>query len=139
MNLESTDAVAGTNWRIASIETPKVTTHAIFRPSKPPIAFGVDGVYDHRLATQLIRTIELSEIPEDSCSAAPLAKTANGFDTLVAIHGSDRHFICGWWIDEPDFIHLVPVYACELGPDNRFHYDRVRRYTQVSARYRWLD
>lgn len=131
MNLESTEPFAGTNWRVATIETPKVSTHAVFRPSKPPVAFGVNGSLDKELAAQLIQAIELSEIPKDSFTAAPLATTVNGFDTLVGIHGGDRRFVSGWWIDTPDLIHLVPVFSCELGPSNYFDYDRVRRYINV--------
>ena len=131
MNLEHTDEIVDTEWRIASIETPAITTHAIFRPSSPPIAFGVNGDFDKQLATQLIQSIEQSDIPEGSCAANPLATKFKEFDTLVAIHGVDRRFVKGWWIDEPDLIHLVPVYSSEIGPDDRFHYDRMRHYMNI--------
>ena len=100
MNLDHTEPFANTEWRVTSIETPATTTHAVFRPSSPPIVFGVDGALQADLATQLIHAIERCHIPTNSCQSSDLRPQVNGLDKLVAVLGPDRHFLRGWHIDQ---------------------------------------
>ncbi|GAA5505222.1 hypothetical protein [Novipirellula caenicola] len=131
MNLDHTEPFANTEWRVTSIETPAITTHAVFRPSTPPVTFGVNGQMQADLVTQFIHAIEHADIPVESCGSTDLKPSVNGFDKLVAVLGSDRHFLRGWHIDQPDFIHVIPVFTCELDPDGCFHYDRLRGHVNV--------
>jgi hypothetical protein len=131
MQLDFAEPFADTGWHVSSLETPAFAIHAVFRLSTPRVGFGMKGQIDIRLARQLIKSIDESTIPHNSFSTEQLARPVKGFDFIAAICGSDRQFARGWRIDSSDFVHVIPVFPCELTPDNHFPYERLRRLTDL--------
>lgn len=120
MNIVGSRQYADTDWQIVRSVTKVSTLHALYKPSAPPVAFGVEGKLDDEMVGRMISFLgELAPEARIDGSFRPAPNRLGAFDGFSFVSGKDRRFLCGWTGAEAEITHAFPVYRCELDGQDR--------------------
>ncbi|WP_156401109.1 hypothetical protein [Duganella sp. Root1480D1] len=117
-------------WKKLRLETPRMKLNAIWRDGEPPLMFGVEGELDHTWIEGFAKSLQQIDAGQLVGRASALPDHWP-FECCGFVIGKDRKLLRG--IEDDDaFVQAIPMFWCELRPDNTLPpLDAFRSWTNI--------